>query len=50
MVLNDDLKEIVPLMHEKNKRISREMEIVSERARKQDGKKDSFAFFEINHT
>ena len=44
MLLNDDLKEIVPLMYKKNKRISREMEIVSERARKQDGEKDNFIF------
>ena len=47
MLLNDELKEIVPFMYEKNKRISREMEIVSERVRKQ----DNFGFFFwINHT
>ena len=51
MLLNDDLNEIVHFMYEKNKRISLEMRIVSEKARKQDGLKDSFVFFfRINHT
>ena len=45
MLLNDDLKEIVLFIYEKNKRISRDMEVVSERVRKLDGEKDSFAFF-----